>query len=442
MLFILLACAPETPSVEDAETEWIDNIEVTTSALVPAALEVRFSSVEDAVGWVEFGVGDADALTTPITEEGTEHVLAVIGNPTLTEVTMRAVIEVDGVRHESGLFTAQTGQNLPETPSIEITVNNYDMPESTTLLMSVFGAVNYVVMMDLDGNVTWSLAQGVDGENYGLGVMPVDGGLMYNYFEIGKGDEASIEHVDLLGNPLSSVDTPTAHHFFTVGSSGELAWLEEDIRIVNGTEIAGDVAMRRDAKGEESILFSHWDNFTVPQTSQNYLDWTHSNWIDWDADRESYLISNAFTNTIVEVDVDGEPLRIMGGPGAVDSEYVFGSENEAFEYPHGPHWADNGDLLVFSTHDKVSRVVRYSLEDEGKKKLHEVWSYGADEGYEALWLGEVQELPDGNILISWGSVGLLQIVTPEGELLWEASAPFQSFFNQTHVMSDPYTPWE
>ena len=442
MLLVLFACtAQETPATVVAETEWIQDIEVSTSEAIPAALEVRFSTPEDAIAWVEFGVGGAAALTTPPAALGTEHSLAVIGNPPLSEVTMRVVVEVDGERHTSGTFTHQTGQLLPSTPVIEVNINEYEAPENTQLLMSIFGPVSYLVLMDLQGNITWSLAQGSKKDSYGLSLLPREGEVLYNLFELG-GTAASIERVDLLGNPLESVETDEAHHFFSEGPDHSLVWLEEDTREVDGVEVVGDVLMQRSDQGEETVLFSHWDNFTLPlmPSGMQYMEWTHSNWIGYDEARDSYLLSNAYTNTIAELDADGEPIRIMGGPGAMDSEYVFGSVDQAFEYPHGPHWMDNGDLLVFTTSDDLSRVVRYSI-DEEYKQLNEVWSYGEDYGFEALWLGEVQELPDGNILVSWGSVGILQIISPDGELIWEASSSFQYFFSQIHAMSDPYTPW-
>lgn len=442
MLLILFACAPETiPSTDVAETEWIQDIAVSTSALIPTAIEVSYSTPADAIGWVEFGVGSPDQLTTPAAQLGTEHSNAVVGNPALTEISMRVVVEIDGERHTSGTFTHETGQHLPTTPVLEVTVNAYDAPENTQLLMSIFGPVCHLVLMDLEGNVTWSLEQGSKEENYGLSVSPKDGDLLYNLFEIGGGI-SSIERVDMLGNPIESIETDDAHHFFVESPDESLVWLEEDIREVDGVEIIGDVVMERDVQGEEAVLFSHWDNFTLPLIPPGmlYMEWTHSNWVDFDAARDSYLVSNAYTNTIVELDRSGEPLRIMGGPGAMDSEYVFGSVEQAFEYPHGPHWTDDGDLLVFSTSEGLSRVVRYSL-DEEYKQLDEIWSYGEDYGFQAMWLGEVSELPDGNILISWGSVGILQIISPDGELLWEAVTSFQSFYSQVHMMSDPYTPW-
>ena len=443
MLFLLLACEQEISVIEDAETEWILDIEVSASEAVPTALEVRFSTAEKAIGWVEFGQGSADALSTLTTEAGTTHAAAVIGNPALTEVTMRVVAEVDGERHESGTFTFETGQLLPETPLFDITVNDYDAPAGTAMMMSVFGDVNYLVMMDLDGTITWSLAQGVEDELYGLSMIHQGDTLVYNLLDIGNGGGGTLVSIDLLGNRTAEIDTPLAHHFITAGPEGGLVWLVDDVRDVEGTEIVGDAVMHYSTGGEESVLFSGWDNFTLPPFSPNkkHLDWTHGNWIQWNADRESYLFCNAFTNTIVEFDIDGIPLRTMGGPGAQDSEYVFGSEEQAFEYPHGPHWADNGELLVFSTTDDISRVIRYEVDDDGAQ-LNEVWSYGEDLGYESLWLGEVQELPDGNLLICWGSVGLLQIVSPDGELLWEATASFQTFVNQVLPLSSPYAPWE
>jgi hypothetical protein len=124
MFLLLFACTPETISTTDvAETEWIQDIAVSTSALIPTAIEVSYSTPADAIGWVEFGVGSPDELTTPVAQLGTDHSHAVVGNPALTEVSMRVVVEIDGERHTSGTFTHETGQLLPTTPMFEVKFN-------------------------------------------------------------------------------------------------------------------------------------------------------------------------------------------------------------------------------------------------------------------------------------------------------------------------------
>ena len=443
MIVFLLACTPEatTPPIEAAETEWIQDIAVSAGELVPTALSVTFSTPEAATSWVEFGLQSIDEFHTPTGSVDTAHSAAVIGVPPLSEVTMRVVVEIDGEQHTSGTFTHETGQLLPETPILEVVTNNYDGP-ATSLVMSIFGNPSTMVMMDLDGTITWSLPQGVDLISYGLAVEHVGDGLMYNEFELGRTGVGTIERIDFLGNPISTVETTEAHHFFTHGPDGELVWLVEEIRNIDGVDVVGDAVMRRSVDGEESVLFSHFEDFTLPQLGNaKSINWTHANWVDWDSARSTCLLSNARTNTIAELTAEGELVRIMGGPGAIDSEYVFGSVEQAFEYPHGPHWSDSGDLLVFSTVDGLSRAVQYELnEDQGQ--LKEVWSFGESYNYGSQVLGEVQELPDGNLLISWGSVGILQIVSPDREVLWEAQAPLLAFFNQTHVLSDPYTVWQ
>jgi hypothetical protein len=118
-------------------------------------------------------------------------------------------------------------------------------------------------------------------------------------------------------------------------------------------------------------------------------------------------------------------------------EYGFFDYNHAFTFPHGVHWTQNDELLVFSTFQNVSRAIRYSIDDE-QKKLREVWSFGAEYGYNAHVLGSVEELEDGNILINWGSVGMLQIVSPQGIVLWEARTLLQTFINDVHILDGPY----
>ena len=186
------------------------------------------------------------------------------------------------------------------------------------------------------------------------------------------------------------------------------------------------------------VLFSTWEHLTFQSNPSNLPEWTHANGIEYSADRNSYLMSTAFADTLIEIDTEGNPLRIIGGYNSADSDYQFDNPDDTFSYPHGVRWTSKGDLLVFSTLDTVSKIIRYELDDE-TGTICKRWEFGADQGYEARLLGEVHELEDGNILVSWGSVGILQVIDPiTNTVLWEVQSALQEFPSQIHYLDTPY----
>ncbi len=439
LLHFLLACRPETTPAdpEQAETVWIQDISVETAERIPSALVVRFATAAPGGAWVEFGLQSAGERSTPVDAEGTEHSLTVIGPPPLSEVFLQVVALIDGEEHRSGVFTATSGQLLPDSPTMTVTVSDYEAPPETTLLLSVFGKPCHTAMASLDGTVFWALQQG-DDDFAGVSVAAAEGGIAFNTYPNASEEPGAITRVDLSGEERSRFDTPAGHHFFAVGPQEETWWLATLSQQAGDTKIRGDVVMRQDADGTGVELFSFWDLLTPPENgSAPIMDWTHANWLVHSEARQSVTVSTAHTNHIIELSEDGEIQRIIGGPGAERAQYVFADPADAFEYPHGVHWTADGDLLVFTTIDSVSRAMRYRL-DEESRVIEAVWRFGEEYGYQTTVLGEVSELSDGNLLISWGSTGLLQIVSPQGEVLWEAEAPFGSFFSQVHLLQTPY----
>jgi hypothetical protein len=439
VLTLLLACkpdpTPETPAA--AETTWIQDILVEPAELIPSALVVSFTTAAPGRAWVEFGLESPDERTTPISTEGTEHTWPIIGLPPLSDVVLRVVAEIDGEEYVSGEFTATSGQLLPDSPTMTVTVSDYEVSPETTLLLSVFGKPCHTAMASLDGTVFWALQQG-DGDFAGVTVVPEPGQLAFSTYPLNIDEPGALTRVDLTGSEQSQLTTPEGHHFFATSPAGETWWLAVDERQIDGSQVRGDVVMRQTSESTSEPMFSFWDDFTPPTDATSAIvDWTHANWLVWSETRQTLTLSTAHTNHIIELSADGTMERIIGGPGAEGAQYTYLNPLDAFRRPHGVHWTDNGELLVFATMEDVSRVMRYRL-DEETGTIETVWSFGTEYGYKTAVLGEAKELSDGNILISWGSTGLLQIVSPEGVVLWEAEAPFGSFFSQVHLLETPY----
>lgn len=447
MLLIVLACQSPDP-LEAAETEWIGDISVQTSTAIPAVLTVGFTTPPGATAWVEFGAERTDERLTP-QSTGSEHTHHLLGLPPLTAAQLQIVVEVDGEEHRSGLLSEQTGQILPSTPLPEVTINSYAPSEHAAVLISLFSDPTHVLMMGLDGTVFWSMQTGESGERGGLGCQPAmsEGLVFFNSFEIDGWAEGLIESVALDGSPVAQVETPGAHHFFERLPDGTLAWMAIEPREVDGMgTVVGDQIMLQSPDGEPESLISLWDHLSLYETptwkqpAYDGADWTHGNGLTYSEARDAFLISTGGTDVILEVGSDGEVLRMIGGVEAVDGDYTFNPPNTAFSYPHGPHFSATGELLLMSTVNSRSRLVGYEIDDE-QRRLTESWSFGEDRKSVVQVLGEVEELPDGNLLVSWGSLGTLQVVTREGEVLWEAQTGFGSLIGQAHLLESPYRAW-
>jgi len=447
-LSLLLACQSPDPLLQ-AETEWIQDITVQTSEAIPSVLTVGFTTPESVTAWVEYGADQAgERATTGST--GTQHTHHLLGLAPLTDAQLQIVVEVDGEVHQSGALSAQTGQILPETPLPEVTINNYAPAEHATFLISIFSDPSYVVMMDLDGTVHWSLQVGPESERSGLGCQPVvdEGLIFFNSFDFDGWNGGRIESVGLDGSPVAAVDTEGAHHFFERLPDGSLVWMAIEPREVSGMgDVVGDKIMRQAPDGTLTTLFSAWDHLTVYKTDTwdrplyaEGADWTHGNGLTHDAARDTLLVSMGGTDVVVELSTEGEVLRLFGGQSAVDGDYQFNPPSSAFSYPHGPHFSADGELMMMSTVNDQSQLVGYEIDDE-QQSLRATWSYGAGMGKVVQVLGEVEALPDGNRLVSWGSLGTLQVITPAGEVLWEAQTEFGSLIGQAHLLESPYRSW-
>lgn len=452
MLLLMLACAPDrvgspvTTDPEEAETEWIQDLEIAPVEGIGTTLAVSFVTPVEGPAWAEYRVDGGDWEQTPPLPAGTQHRLAVLGAP-YAEVTVKVVASLDGALRESGLVAVDAGGLLPEAPDIEVTIADYTPPQGELLLLSVFGQPAYVMMMAFDGTVRWAHPHNnITKAESGLAVAQArrdPGELWLNVFTLGAeyNHDAEMRRMNLFGEVTNQITTPGAHHYFTELPDGDLLLLQYDVRTVNGVETVGDALLRQPTNGDEPVQIANlWDLLPDPQpdAGADLYDWTHANWVLYSPERDSVLVSTADTNVLFEFDTEGALLQHVNGFQAPISGYHYTNASETFDYPHGVHWDQDGEeLLMLYKHNGISAAGRYAL-DEDSRQISRVWSYGAELRKSAQVLGEVQELADGNLLVSWGGLGILQVVSPHGEVMWEARTDFGRFFSHATPITDPY----
>jgi hypothetical protein len=147
-------------------------------------------------------------------------------------------------------------------------------------------------------------------------------------------------------------------------------------------------------------------------------------------------MSMAHAQAIAEIDgATGQMLRLFGAGG-----YSVSSGSRPLYMQHDVHWTPRGTLIMSNSDPdtRVTGAVEYAIDDDSRE-LVQVREIGFDAGLQAFALGQVIELQNGNVLMNWGGGGVLQEITPEGDVVWEVMTGSGTWFGQVRMFTDFYT---
>lgn len=424
-LLLFLACTSPTTQDSASDEGGFRAIEVTGSPSNGHVYTVRWESVTDTIGWVEYG---ADATlgkeTWPETEPGRSHAIQLAGEAPGVPTWFRLVQEGPDGRVASELRSwVGTGAGAPYT-GLSIDPSMEARPGYRTAVK--VGIVPGAVVMDQEGDAVWWT------ELEDLQVVPLEarllpGGTEFVYMNLdisGETDACELVRVRLDGEELSRTRCPMGHHDFTVLPDGRAVWLALDVRDVDGEPVVGDqlVVGALDESGEHEVLWSAWDDIPhdlslnqEPFYEQGY-DWSHANSVSVDPASGLLLVSFANLDAVVAVNpADGEVAWQLGGPAS-----TFRIEGGGFVAPHGASM-DGADLVLMDNGTgavgTLSTVARYELDGDVARR---VASY-TDVPYTSLFLGDVDPAGDG-LVVGWGSEGVMEELDASGRVTWRASA--------------------
>lgn len=431
-----LAVGACTPDQELTCTAQID-------PAVSSILHLQWTAPEGASSSASFGLAGEPEMETGTTTE-TEVDLQLVGAPVDAEVTWTGSSVVDGETWTcSG--TSRTGSAPSDLEPVTVEVDEIDADSSPRFLLGAYYKLlssSYLLAFDRRGRVVWYHEPDEDGFAVQIQQTLDGSGFIYNLFPASLNAlESALVRIDYTGEILEEIATPDAHHMFTQLGDGALAYQGVETQQVTDTETGrtedwvGDTIIEISAERELTEVFNVWDWLT-PTTNEYMdgfspyrgLDWTHGNALKYDASDDTWLLSLGHAGTILEIDrPTGEPLRRFGEAG-------YGVEGgQSFRYQHDPSLLADGTLLMFATDPDTDTTmgVRYSIDDDAQT-LTETWRYDTD--IESLYLGQARLLDNGNYWISTGAGAVMREVTPEGEILWQATAPDGQTFGQFELL--------
>jgi hypothetical protein len=396
MWTLLLACREPIdgagPTIFDLRVDETD---------IPRVLRVSFVTEVDATGAVAFGPAGGPPVLEVTDGGGTDHELLVAGLAPGTRVRL-----LPSATGPGGTTTApETLVDVPaladDDPRPEVLVPADPRSAGGWTLLDVnrngTGTLQ-VLLVDPDGAVVWQYDPS-RGEDVGaVDVQVTDAGAVLVAGSVPEGErpvELSLDGVVRWEGPEQPrfEDDGFMHHHTDPTPDGGHVYLEKDVR--GGRR--GDRVVVRGPDGAARWSWSTWDHWEVPPTGE---EWTHLNWVDLRDD--VFYLSDQHSSRIWKIDrATGEPVWSLGAGG--DFTLTSGTW---FAGQHAPEWGPDGRLWVYDNGrgSGRSRVVAYVLDEDARTATQDAeWDGGAEWGWYTGYWGDVDVLPNGNLLVGAGN---------------------------------------
>jgi hypothetical protein len=273
------------------------------------------------------------------------------------------------------------------------------------------------MILDRDGAVVWYY---VSEQATSMSARFSEDGLaVVLLLEQTRASDAKIVRVPLDGSPITETAAPGGHHDFRELGDGRYAYLAEDLRDIDGTQVKGDRIMEIGPDGSREV----WDAFDsldmVPGEGWDMTpaDWTHANGLYWDAEHGRYLLSLYRLRQILSIDEASGAIEWKLGRNG-DFKFV---DDAGFGPQHAPDLVGD-DLLLFdnAAADSTSRLVQYHL-DTAAGTATKTWSWQPTEDQRTFILGDARRLPDGATVSAWGDLDEILAIGADGSVVRRVS---------------------
>ncbi|MBK6481653.1 MAG: aryl-sulfate sulfotransferase [Chitinophagaceae bacterium] len=332
-------------------------------------------------------------------------------------------------------------------PSFVINVNNNASPGRVFYCnqqeMDESDTNSFPTIIENDGTLVWARDQGIDGHDFKL---QKNGYL--SYYRYGY---AWWRILDSNYNVIDSVQCGNGYELETNGhdvqmyADGHMLLMALNNQTIDMTAYGGQpnatvkglIIQELDENRDVVFQWRSWDHFLftdanqfTPLTNSN-VDYVHGNAVERDTDG-NIMISSRNMDEITKINREtGEVIWRMGGE---NNQFTFVNDNipEHFRQQHDIRRLPNGNVTLLNNGNflpvQISSAKEYHL-DEVNKIATLIWYYEHPDvdGVKVFAKGSAnaQRLPNGNTMISWGTItfdkGLPNMteVDPDKNIVWE-----------------------
>lgn len=441
----LLACNDAADSANGGSETGVDSGDTPVSdiqaelATIVTVVIVRWHTEEPTVGRVDFGTDTTYGQSTGDTEAVTDHEVLLVGNTADTAVHFKVVtttVEGDASSDDHQITTGPLPSGMPTFVTSGSLSDEYAWNCVPTQ-----GTTPLVVILNAKGEIIWYYQPSVVGGNLMRALVTHDRKSVLLGHAGTQGDLSTgvLEWISLDGGTVRTVSAPNFDHDLAELPDGTVALIVVEERAhPDGGTWAADTIVEYAPDGTQTTVFSSWDAVDPVEAGiDGPHNWTHGNGLDYDAVNDVYYFSWKEVGTLVKIQRATAEVDWM-----IDgklNQFDFG-DDPVVELQHQFERLPNGNLLIFDngTQERgYSRAVELEL-DESALTANQTWEYVHIPPLYVFAKGDVQRFDNGNTLVTWSAMGELQMITPEGAIVWQLNAelgqaftfvqPFQSFY--------------
>ena len=381
--------------------------------------------------------------TPAVSIVGDSAVLPVLGLQPLTRYLMRVIVY--------GAGGSATGPEMEfTTGTLPVELRAYEAEGTDPRAgFVVFGAGEYGVVIDNAGRIVW-YRRFPDNQILNFMVSGT-GGYLARPATAHAGDIEPWFELDPLGNVRSSFGCalglrPRLHDAISDGTGGHWLMCDEtrtlDLTAFGGfadARVTGTVVQHVAADGRLLFHWSPFNHFALgdahPDTlTRATVNWTHGNAIDFAPDGNLIV---SFRNLGEITKIDGTTGAVVWRLGGARNQFTFvGTGVLPFSGQHSARMPTADALVLFDNvgNSAASRGERYQL-NESAMTATLVRSFGSTPDVVTMIGGSVQHLPEGRLLVSFGTAGRVEEYDAEGRVVWRIKGNSGYVFRATRIRS-------
>ena len=287
------------------------------------------------------------------------------------------------------------------------TVNCIGLAGSPGIPGSMVKSVAFI--LDRDGEVVWALdISSTSATNCSRARMSYDGQSMWAGNFANASTSGALFRIPMDGMGAGqSWKLPGRSHDFAILPNGHVVYFATD-NMMSNTTPGGETIFDLDpASGSSTKIYQETTNFSslITGASQQV---SHTNHVAFSPELGAVTFSMLFSNTIVAVGYPGGAL--LGTFGGTQSDY----SAMRWTWQHG-HDVHGDHIWVFNNNMSGNSHVLGFTYNSGSKTATQTLDYSP--GIASTTFGDVKELPNGNLHVTFSANGAFHEITSTGSLL-------------------------
>ena len=367
----------------------------TTTATSPTAAEIRFGLTASSL-----------TMTAPVDLTKANYRTLLLGMKGSTNYVYRIVVTSSAGTCTSQDYTFMTGAVPSSVPKPTVTISNASAHAKGFIVTSSGLSGTGAYIYDSNGEPVW-WATGPTGVSRIQ--MSWDGSKMYMTSLNVQNSGGQVKIVDMDGSNATTVSgLTTAHHDLTAipGGFATVTWT------TTGMDVPCSLIERADDGTTKTIIANM-------NTVYNSSTW-HTNSLHYYPSDNTYTLGDRNPNMYVKVSRTGQLIWQLGGSNPKDQSKFF-SGTGTWSVNHGHHLLPDGTFYLFNNGQSGGSTIRGFKLNTSTMTATSSFTYT---GVTSMVLGDVQSLPNGNVLITGSTSGQITEATTGGQAV--ASFKFTS----------------